>query len=315
MTKAPTVSFDEFSAYTVTQSAEDGLVVCKRHHPQWGMWQERMLDLGYIRIYEHVARLNNPLNVDFSNTDSGKFVHHCISLDGKIGAHFQERDLDAILTPHSYHHLFLPFRDYRLSLATEFTNIHVEVLREKYTELLSDNESWSADLKTKLAHYDTYYTGKVTLTPDMIRIIHSVFNSPLSGSLKKLLIEARIQELIALQLDRTIQSELPNRQKSNRDQFIHIREYLDQTFLEEHTLHSLVRYFGINEYALKKGFREHFNTTIFDYLLNKRMEHACELLRTRTKTIEEISSIVGYKYPNHFSAAFKKHFGINPSQW
>jgi len=314
MKTAPQIPFEEFAACNSTESRTDEFTVYHRQHPVWGIWQERALDLGHVRIYENKAKLNRSLNVTFNNTDSGKFVHHCISLDGKMGAHFPERSFDAELSTHSYHHLFLPFDTYTLSMDTSFTNIHIEIAREKYTELLSDCESWSAELKEKLHRHDTYYTGKVMLTPDMIRIIYSIFNSPLSGSLKKLLIEARIQELIALQLDRTVQPVQQKEGKCNRDFFYHIREYLDQTFLKEHSLNNLARNFGINEYALKKGFREHFQTTVFDYLLSKRMEHSYTLLQTGTKKIEEISSIVGYKYPNHFSTAFKKKFGVRPAQ-
>jgi AraC-like DNA-binding protein len=43
------------------------------------------------------------------------------------------------------------------------------------------------------------------------------------------------------------------------------------------------------------------------------MEHAFRLLRDDGLLVTEVSRNVGYKNPNHFSTAFKKKFGINPS--
>lgn len=71
---------------------------------------------------------------------------------------------------------------------------------------------------------------------------------------------------------------------------------------------------GINEYDLKKGFKEQFGRTVFGYLGEQRMSLAYELLKTKTQTIGEISSVVGYKNPQHFSSAFKKRFGLSPRQ-
>ena len=148
----------------------------------------------------------------------------------------------------------------------------------------------------------------------MMRVIHSIFNSPISGSLKKLLIEAKVHELIALQLNSTVNVLQGKANPITTELFQSIRQYLDQTFLQDHSLKNIARHFAINEFSLKKGFKENFNTTVFEYLLNKRLEHGLELLQTGKYCVEEVGSTVGYKYPNHFSTAFKKRFGISPVQ-
>ncbi|MDZ7648290.1 MAG: helix-turn-helix transcriptional regulator [Cytophagales bacterium] len=159
-----------------------------------------------------------------------------------------------------------------------------------------------------------FYPGEYILTPRMIHTLHEIFNSPLSGSLKRLLIEAKVHELVALQLGGLIEeSPARKQQSSHRDLFYSIRDYLTSNFLKEHSLTDIARNFGINEFALKKGFRENFQTTVFEFLLSKRLEHAREQLLHTNQSVQEIGSVVGYKYPNHFSSAFKKRFGILPS--
>lgn len=311
MKSAPCIHVDEFLKHTTQTYSQDSLTTYERNHPEFGLWKEQVLDLGHIRIYQHNAVLKNKVNVHFTDDGVGNYVHHCMSLEGEMGAHFIENHtLSAVLNPKSYHNLFLPCSEYLLSMGTSFTNIHLEVKREYYADLLSDSEKWSAELKSKLENGDAYYTGELHLSPSMLRIIHSIFESPLSGCLKKLLIEANVHELIALQLHNSVSVSMVN--PSTKDLFVDIKKYLDKTYLQPHTLRDIARHFGINEFALKRGFREYFQTTVFDYLLLKRLEHSYVLLQSTSKTIEEISSIVGYKYPNHFSAAFKKKFGVTP---
>jgi AraC-like DNA-binding protein len=43
------------------------------------------------------------------------------------------------------------------------------------------------------------------------------------------------------------------------------------------------------------------------------MEYAMRLIREDQKFVTEAARILGYKNPHHFSAAFKKKFGICPS--
>jgi AraC-like DNA-binding protein len=43
------------------------------------------------------------------------------------------------------------------------------------------------------------------------------------------------------------------------------------------------------------------------------MEYAKLLIQEEGKYITEVARVLGYKNPHHFSAAFKKKFGIIPS--
>jgi AraC family transcriptional regulator, transcriptional activator of the genes for pyochelin and ferripyochelin receptors len=69
---------------------------------------------------------------------------------------------------------------------------------------------------------------------------------------------------------------------------------------------------GLNEYKLKRGFKEMFNTTVFGYLTEQRLQLAHQFLRDTQKTAAEISSDLGYATPQHFNNAFKKKFGVTP---
>ncbi len=314
MKDAPSVPVDEFLHYTVSQTEVNGFNISERVHPEFGYWRERNLDLGHIRIFENVASLKRNVNVHFVDEGLREHVHHCISLEGKLGTHFNQQNVRAALNPKTFHQIFLPSDHYHLTMEAQFTNVHIAINRDHYISLLPDSEKWSSEMKEKLLSSQVLYTGEFNLSPQMMHIIYAIFDSPISGSLKKLLIEAKVHELIAEQLHNSVRHSVTKAIGHSRDLFVAIQQYLDDTFLNDHSLKGIARHFGINEFTLKKGYREYFDTTVFDYLLTKRLQYSYELLQGSAKTIEQIGSEVGYKYPNHFSTAFKKKFGVRPTQ-
>jgi AraC-like DNA-binding protein len=96
------------------------------------------------------------------------------------------------------------------------------------------------------------------------------------------------------------------------------RVYLAKAMVEENLLNpcsliELAHRVGLNDFKLKKGFREVFGTTVFSYLYELRMEKA-KLLLKNGKPVREVAFEVGYKNAHHFTTAFKKKFGYLPSK-
>lgn len=309
--KATTVHYSDFKQTANQPEGDFGYHVADWTHPDFGMWHQKTIDLGYVRVEQNSSHFTEKLNVAFDD-DISQVVHHCISVHGSMGAHVPDYRLDARLDSQTYHNMYLSDNHYHLSIDQEVINVHIEIDKEYYCRLLPQNESWADLIREKIMKNQVYYPGDFPLTPAMVQSLQTLFNSPLSGPLKKLLAEAKVQELLALQLfqfsDRT--PKLPVR---DRDLMQAIRQYLDTHFLEDHSLKSISQHFGINEFKLKSGFKQSFNTTVFDYLWNKKMEHAHLLLAEKSMRLTEVANLVGYQYTNHFSTAFKKKFGYSPS--
>ena len=70
---------------------------------------------------------------------------------------------------------------------------------------------------------------------------------------------------------------------------------------------------GINEFKLKIGFRELFQTSPYQYRLRLCLEKAKTLLEDTDDTIDQIASKVGFDTYNGFSTAFKKAYNIAPT--
>src|SRR3954464_13728096 len=114
------------------------------------------------------------------------------------------------------------------------------------------------------------------------------------------------------QLDTDTNKFLAN--EADREKILKAREVLLQHIGEPITIRELSRKVAINECYLKKGFKEMFGTTIFEFYQSQRMEHAKYLLYEKGLTVTDVSDILGYSSISHFSTAFKKHTGLKPCE-
>ena len=73
--------------------------------------------------------------------------------------------------------------------------------------------------------------------------------------------------------------------------------------------------FSISEYHLKEGFKELYNSTIYGYLLDKKLEFALHRLEENKLKVKDIAFEIGYENPSHFISAFKKKYSLTPKQY
>jgi two-component system response regulator YesN len=74
----------------------------------------------------------------------------------------------------------------------------------------------------------------------------------------------------------------------------------------------------LNDDYIRKLFLKEVGTTPLQYLTEKRINHAKQLLETRyetSTTIKEIADKAGFNDQYYFSRAFKKVTGKSPSEW
>lgn len=88
---------------------------------------------------------------------------------------------------------------------------------------------------------------------------------------------------------------------------------LTGSFENPPTICELSRMVGLNEYKLKNGFREMYGKTIYEYIRELRMKNAKNLLEDDDLSISQIAYKVGYINTSHFARAFRKEYGLNPS--
>ncbi len=148
--------------------------------------------------------------------------------------------------------------------------------------------------------------------------INSILNCDYSNGLKRLFLLSKTIELLVLQAEsfNNFQNSESAYIKSDYDKerIVFARDYLVKNIESPPTLVELAKIAGINEYKLKRGFKEMFDQTAFSYLSDLRLDLAKNDLLEGKKLATEIAFELGYCSLQHFSNAFKKKFGITPSQ-
>lgn len=155
-----------------------------------------------------------------------------------------------------------------------------------------------------------------------IRIaLESLLNNTYTESLANIYINAQTQMLLLYSLECILGDKeeevfsckfLAN--DLDREKILKARDVLLQHIGEPITIKDLSRKVAINECYLKKGFKEIFGTTIFDFYQSQRMEHAKYLLYEKGLSVTDVSLILGYSSISHFSTAFKNHTGLKPCE-
>ena len=55
--------------------------------------------------------------------------------------------------------------------------------------------------------------------------------------------------------------------------------------------------------------------TVRDYMIRKRVERACELLKSGNDDIQDISEKVGFSSRSYFGEVFRQIMGISPGEY
>lgn len=103
------------------------------------------------------------------------------------------------------------------------------------------------------------------------------------------------------------------------EQYIKIKPAIDEIndkFLSAQLSNShLAALCGISESYLKKLFKKRFDQPPKRYIIQKKLNYACELLQLNKYSISEISELCGFSDVYFFSRLFKKHTGVTPTKY
>ena len=96
------------------------------------------------------------------------------------------------------------------------------------------------------------------------------------------------------------------------DVLLHVKNFLDENFCAKITLLELSKHCFYNPSYLSRAFKARFKTSITNYVKNKRLEKAKELIVSTDLVIEKIISNVGFSDRTLFYREFMKKYGITP---
>ena len=140
------------------------------------------------------------------------------------------------------------------------------------------------------------------------------------GMMKDIFLEAKVLELLSLTIHQfsTDQQDDPDRitlREADVNQLLAARQYIETNYIDPPSLQELAWQVGINEFKLKKGYKQLFHSTVYEHVREERMNHAKTLIADGQQDIGEIVRTVGYTNTSHFSARFREMFGLSPKKF
>lgn len=155
--------------------------------------------------------------------------------------------------------------------------------------------------------------NKISVTPAIHNTIQDIKNCVYEGLTRRIYLESKTYELIAL-LHENAENQKQNNELSSADQErIHqAASVIRNNLATPCTIIELAHRVGVNQTKLKSGFKTVFGKTVFDYLQDIRMHQAKRYLLDTQMTVQEIGLLLGYQNTSNFSIAFKRAHGFSP---
>jgi AraC-like DNA-binding protein len=94
-----------------------------------------------------------------------------------------------------------------------------------------------------------------------------------------------------------------------------VRVYIDKRFAEPLTIDRLALIAGLSPFHFIRAFRTEVGQTPHQYVRQRRIDRACELLVTTPLSVTDICDATGFQSLGSFSSLFKRVVGETPAQY
>ncbi len=94
-----------------------------------------------------------------------------------------------------------------------------------------------------------------------------------------------------------------------------ITAYIDSNLSQPLSIDEIAAEFGLSANYFSTLFKRQCGCTVLEYLTEKRLTRAAQLLDSSNLKITQISTQLGYQNPSYFCALFAKKYGMTPSQY
>jgi AraC-like DNA-binding protein len=286
-----------------------------------GHRDSRLWEFDGIRMGHAVSRFHRCTSFT-SNSANTDVIRLHIGLAGNYSFRYHQLDRDFHLI--GGHHNLLYSKDFEMTVENrtlELETFGVQFPRDtflKFTQNAGDQLQRFAD---RIVAGDNTILSEEwgAVSPAIQQVIRQVLDHPYKGDLQQLFLLSKSIELLVLCAESCGAATAAARDGSDfvrapadKEKLLAVRDLINRRLDSPPNLSQIARTVGLNEYKLKRGFKEMFRMTVFGYLTEQRLLLARQTLLDTPKTAAEIAYELGYSTPQHFNNAFKKRFGDTP---
>jgi len=193
----------------------------------------------------------------------------------------------------------------------------VRLTKRFFLSLAQDSSPMLMDFAEKVDKELEVSAQNLPISFAMHQCIHDIIHLQMTGGLRGLFLQSKCIELLTLQAQ--AHEHAPDhgaracKTSQDKERIYFARDYLVDHATCPPSLTELARVAGLNEFKLKKGFKEVFDTSVFGYLNTFRLNEAKTSLLSGA-SIKDVADQLGYSSVPHFTRAFKEKFGVTPGR-
>ncbi|HSR04935.1 MAG TPA: response regulator [Proteiniclasticum sp.] len=102
---------------------------------------------------------------------------------------------------------------------------------------------------------------------------------------------------------------------THKEEMAYALQYIEKHLTKNLSLESAASYMNISTHYFSKLFKSEVGENFIDYVTEKKVERAKELIKDTDIPLNNIAFELGFNEANYFSKVFKKTTGITPSQY
>lgn len=157
-----------------------------------------------------------------------------------------------------------------------------------------------------------------THAPEIVRALESLEPRWAHNAGGDRFCRAKLNEILAVTLCEATAEEsgLPGASRDeDRRLAREVQIIIDNHYSEALTLQSIAKQLYVGKTRLCDVFKKEYGCCVAEYLRDKRLSKAKELLANTTASVGEVGRIVGYTHQSSFAEAFRRECGVTPKQW
>lgn len=252
-------------------------------------FSEESVEMQFTLQGQSVTTINKMPSAYILNANTHN-IFYCNDIKGKLELYSKEATIFEINLQPSFFEQYLPNDDI-------FKNFK-KIIQNKEIGFLNKND--------------------YPISPKMHSIIQEIIDCSWVNEYRQLFLGSKVLELLLLQMHQISSSSINSVYRKTSKAIISkmhdVKDIIITQLNAPLSLSDLAKEVNTNKGTLKKEFKNTFGVSVFGYLRDLKMKEAKGMLLNQELSIGEISDKMGYKNPQHFSTAFKKKFGIRPSE-
>jgi AraC-like DNA-binding protein len=160
-------------------------------------------------------------------------------------------------------------------------------------------------------------SGSCTLSLQAMEQIEKMKHCQLKGSRRSLYYQARINDLMLLYMSGLEEEQQPrgNGPGKYEKEILQLATYIKDNLEKPLMIAQLADKLGLHLQVVEKEFKKVFHQTIKSFIQEQRLKRARILLADGKMPVIDVAYTVGYSDAAYFSNAFKKQFGITPTEY